>query len=262
MTLGQYYPGDSVIHKLDPRTKLLATLLYIIGIFFVDNLIAAAFITLVIGVVIYLSHVPVSFMFRGLKGIVIILLIAAFFNLFMTPGVPLFKFWIFKVTEDGIYNAILMTFRMIYLIVGSSVLTLTTTQNDLTNGLEKGLHFLTYVKVPVADIAMMMSIALRFIPILMEETDKIMKAQMARGASFDTGNIVQKAKSMIPLLVPLFVNSFKRAYDLANAMEARCFDGSENRTKMKPLKYSKIDYIGYLFAFLGLIGCIVLGKIF
>ena len=201
-------------------------------------------------------------MVRGLKGIVIVLLIAAAFNLFMTPGVPLVKFGIFKVTEEGIINALIMTFRMIYLIVGSSVLTLTTTPNDLTNGLEKGLHFLTYVKVPVADIAMMMSIALRFIPILMEETDKIMKAQMARGASFDTGNIIQKAKSMIPLLVPLFVNAFKRAYDLANAMEARCFDGSEKRSKMKPLKYARRDAFGYGFAFLGLVGCILFGKLF
>jgi len=258
MTLGQYYPGDSVIHRLDPRVKLLATLLYIIGIFCINNPFGVLFVTVCLALVIALSKVPVSFMFRGLKGIVILMIIAGLFNLFMTPGIPIFQFYFLKITKEGIRNAVLMTIRMIYLIVGSSVMTLTTTPNALTDGLETGLSFLKFFKVPVSDIAMMMSIALRFIPILIEETDKIMKAQMARGATFDEGNIIKRAKAMIPILVPLFVSAFRRAYDLANAMEARCYNGGEGRTKMKPLRYSRNDYIAYALAFVFFVVCIIL----
>ena len=262
MTLGQYYPAVSVIHSLDPRTKLLGTLLYIIAIFIADNPVAIIFMTILLALVIIASKVPFSFMVRGLKGIVILLFIAAFFNLFFTPGKTLVAFWVLKITDEGLKNAILMSLRMIYLIIGTSVMTLTTTLNQLTDGLESGLGFLNYIKVPVHEIAMMMSIALRFIPILIEETDKIMKAQMARGAVFDTGNIVQKAKSMIPILVPLFVSAFRRANDLAMAMEARCYHGGKDRTRMKPLKYRKIDYMAYGFIFASFIAVIALGKIF
>lgn len=262
MTLGQYYPADSVLHRLDPRVKLLATLLYIIGIFCIDSPIGVVFVTVCLASLIFLSKVPFSFMVRGLKGIMVLLIIAAFFNLLMTPGVPIVSFWIFKLTWEGIKNAALMTIRMVYLIMGTSLLTLTTTPNALTDGLEKGLSFMNFFKVPVSEIAMMMSIALRFIPILIEETDKIMKAQMARGASFDKGNLIQKAKSMVPLLVPLFVSAFRRAYELANAMEARCYNGGEGRTKMKPLRYKRNDYISYGVAGSFFLICIVLGIMF
>ncbi len=263
ITLGQYYPADSILHRLDPRVKLLATLLYIIALFVADNILAIAVIVIFLVSVIVISKVPFSFMVRGLRGIVILLIVAGLFNLFLTPGNRiLVQFGIFKITDTGLRSALFMTFRMIFLIIGTSLMTLTTTPNQLTDGLESGLHFLTYIKVPVHEIAMMMSIALRFIPILIEETDKIMKAQMARGASFDTGGIIQRAKAMVPLLVPLFVSAFRRANDLALAMEARCYNGGEGRTKMKPLHYEKRDYIGYviLFAFLALV--IVLSVIF
>ena len=183
---------------------------------------------------------------EGLKAIVILLLISVSFNLFLTPGQELIRFWIFKITWEGIRLAGFMAVRLIYLVVGSSLMTLTTTPNQLTDGLEKGLGFLKRFHVPVHEISMMMSIALRFIPILVEETDKIMKAQMARGADFESGNLVQKAKAMIPLLVPLFISAFRRATDLAMAMEARCYRGGEGRTKMKPLQYSQRDHEAYM----------------
>jgi energy-coupling factor transport system permease protein len=186
------------------------------------------------------------------------MIIAGMFNLFMTPGIPIFKFYFIKITKEGIRNAVLMTIRMIYLIVGSSIMTLTTTPNALTDGLESGLSFLNFFRVPVSDIAMMMSIALRFIPILIEETDKIMKAQMARGATFDEGNLIKRAKAMIPILVPLFVSAFRRAYDLANAMEARCYNGGEGRTKMKPLRHNRRDYIAYAVSAVFFAVCILL----
>ena len=183
---------------------------------------------------------------RGLKAILFLLLISVSFNLFLTPGIPVVQFGIFKITQEGIRTAGFMALRLIYLVIGSSVMTLTTTPNELTDGLEKSLGFLNKVGVPVHEVSMMMSIALRFIPILVEETDKIMKAQMARGADFESGNLIQKAKSMVPLLVPLFISAFRRATDLAMAMEARCYHGGEGRTKMKPLKYAKRDRVGYL----------------
>ncbi len=245
ITLGQYYPADSVIHVLDPRTKLLGTFLFIISVFSFDNLIGFGVITLFMFGMIYLSKVPLSFMVRGLRAIVVLLLIAGLFNLFLTPGRVLVSVWKFKITIEGLKNATLMTIRMIYLIIGTSVMTLTTTPNQLTDGLEKGLRGLNRIKIPVHEIAMMMSIALRFIPILIEETDKIMKAQMARGADFESGGLIKKARNMIPLLVPLFVSAFRRANDLALAMEARCYVGGDGRTKMKPLVYQKRDYVGY-----------------
>ena len=246
ITLGQYYPADSVIHKLDPRTKLFATLLFIISVFSFDGIVGFIVMTAFLFGVIALSKVPLSCMLRGLKAIMILLVIAGLFNLFLTPGQVLWSIWKIHITREGLRNAVLMTIRMVYLIMGSSVMTLTTTPNQLTDGLEKALKPLQKINVPVHEIAMMMSIALRFIPILIEETDKIMKAQMARGADFETGGLVKKAKNMVPLLVPLFVSAFRRANDLALAMEARCYVGGEGRTKMIPLVYHKVDRLAYV----------------
>ena len=246
ITLGQYYPADSVIHKLDPRVKLFGTLIYIISLFVFKGLPAFILAAIFLVVLIKLSKVPFSYMVKGLKTIVLIMLFAAVFNLFLTPGTKLVSFWIFTITYEGLKNAVVMMVRLIFLIIGTSLMTLTTTPNELTDGLEKALSPLKYIKVPVHEIAMMMSIALRFIPILIEETDKIMKAQMARGADFESGNLIHKVKNMVPLLVPLFISAFRRASDLAMAMEARCYRGGEGRTKMKPLHYQKRDRMAYL----------------
>ena len=246
ITLGQYYPADSVIHKLDPRVKLFATMIYIISLFCFKGIAALLVATVFLIAVIRVSKVPFHFMVKGLKTIMVLMIITALFNLFLTPGEPLVTFWIFKITAEGIKSAALMTIRLIYLILGTSIMTLTTTPNQLTDGLEKALMPLSKIGIPVHAIAMMMSIALRFIPTLIEETDKIMKAQMARGADFENGNLIQKVKNMIPLLVPLFVSAFRRADDLAMAMEARCYNGGEGRTKMKPLRYMKRDHLAYV----------------
>ena len=246
ITLGQYYPADSAIHKLDPRVKLFGTLVYIISLFCFKGIAALIVATLFLFAIIKISKVPFKFMIKGLKAIVVLMLITAVFNLFLTPGEPLVSLWIFKITAEGAKNAALMAIRLTYLILGTSIMTLTTTPNQLTDGLEKSLMPLSKIGIPVHAIAMMMSIALRFIPILIEETDKIMKAQMARGADFESGNLLQRVKNMIPLLVPLFVSAFRRADDLAMAMEARCYNGGDGRTKMKPLRYVKRDRAAYL----------------
>ncbi len=266
ITIGQYYPTESIIHKLDPRVKLMGALLFIIGVFAATNVVSLVIVTVFLVTFIYLSNVPVSFMFKGLKAIMVLLVIAGIFNLFLTPGNVLFQFYFLKITDVGIKNCIFMIIRMVYLIVGTSVMTLTTTPNQLTDGLERSLGFLKKIKVPVHEISMMMSIALRFIPILVEETDKIMKAQMARGADFESGGIIKKAKNMIPLLVPLFVSAFRRANDLAEAMEARCYMGGDGRTKMKPLKYVERDRNAYIiegvFIALVFIGNIIYNRFF
>lgn len=246
ITLGQYYPVASVLHRLDPRTKLFGTMVFIISLFVADSIWAYLAATFFLAAAIKISHVPFRFMVRGLKAIIFLLLISVSFNLFLTQGEVLFQLWFLKVTKEGLKTAGFMGVRLIYLVVGSSVMTLTTTPNELTDGLEKSLGFLKKIGLPVHEVSMMMSIALRFIPILVEETDKIMKAQMARGADFESGNIIQRAKNMIPLLVPLFISAFRRATDLAMAMEARCYRGGEGRTKMKPLHYAKRDGVTYL----------------
>ncbi len=246
ITLGQYYPADSILHKLDPRVKLVTTSVFLIALFVAYDWLGYLVATVFLVAVIKLSKVPFHFMVKGLKAIFFILLITMFFNLFLTPGdVVLVQIWKLKITDKGLHTAIFMAIRLIYLILGSSVMTLTTTPNDLTDGLEKLMSPLKKLHVPVHEVAMMMSIALRFIPILLEETDKIMKAQIARGADFEHGNLVQKAKNLVPLLVPLFISAFRRANDLAMAMEARCYRGGEGRTKMKPLVYAKRDYYAY-----------------
>ncbi len=246
ITIGQYYQSDSKIHKLDPRTKLFATFAFILMLFICNNMVTYIISALCLILIIFISKIPFRFIFRGLKAVFVILFISVFFNVFFTSGKIIFEIGFIKVTYEGLIKAALMGVRFVLLIIGSSILTLTTTPNNLTDGLEKSLGFLNVIRIPVHEIAMMMSIALRFIPILMEETDKIIKAQTARGAEFDSGNILKKAKAMIPVLVPLFISSFRRANDLATAMDARCYRGGMGRTKMKPLKYKKRDLFGYI----------------
>jgi energy-coupling factor transport system permease protein len=259
ITIGQYYPAESAIHKLDPRVKLFATLIYIIALFSFKGIASWIFISIGLFTVIRISRIPFKFIVKGLKAIVVILLITVCFNLFLTPGnVTYWSYGKLKLTDTGIMTAVTMIIRLIYLIIGTSLMTLTTTPNQLTDGLETSLAPLNKIHVPVHAIAMMMSIALRFIPILIEETDKIMKAQMARGADFEHGNLIQKAKNMVPLLVPLFVSAFRRADDLAMAMEARCYNGGEGRTKMKPLRYRKEDRLAYVLVLAFLAGVIAL----
>ena len=254
ITLGQFYPAKSVLHRLDPRTKFVGTLIFIVSVFLFNTFPGYGVATLFLAGMIALSRVPGKFIFKGLKAIFMILLITVIFNIVLTPGEVLWSWGFLKITKEGLVLAGRMAIRLTYLVIGSSVMTLTTTPNQLTDGLERLLRPLNKVHVPVHEIAMMMSIALRFIPILMEETDKIMKAQIARGADFENGNIIQKAKNMIPLLVPLFISAFRRANDLAMAMEARCYHGGDDRTQMKPLHYEKRDYVAYgmLFVYLGI----------
>lgn len=260
ITLGQYYQTESVIHRMDPRVKLGGTLLYIISLFFFQNFLAYLIAILFLAVVIKLSNVPFKFMVKGMKAIIFLLLITVVFNLFLTPGTPLITIWKVSVTIEGVEMALTMALRLTLLIIGSSVMTLTTTPNNLTDGMEKMMRPLNAIKVPVHEVAMMMSIALRFIPILLEETDKIMKAQIARGADFESGNLINKAKAMVPLLVPLFISAFRRANDLAMAMEARCYRGGEGRTKMKPLIYQRRDYIAYACIAVYLVVSIAVGR--
>ena len=261
ITLGQYYRADSLLHRLDPRVKLVATFMFIISLFIAKNFIGYILAAMFLISGIALSKVPPKFIFRGMKTIFFLLLITMIFNLFLTPGKELVSFWKITITYEGIGMAVMMAIRLIFLITGSSLMTLTTTPNNLTDGLERLLRPLKVFRVPVHEISMMMSIALRFIPILMEETDKIMKAQMARGADFESGSIINRAKSLVPLLVPLFISAFRRANDLAMAMEARCYRGGDGRTKMKPLIYQKRDRIAYLVIVLYLVLIIVFGRI-
>ena len=261
ITIGQFYPADSVLHRLDPRVKLSGTILYIVTLFLIGNVWGYLLATLALAAVIKLSKVPFGFIIRGMRAIGMLLVITVIFNMFLTPGTPIFSFWIFTLTWEGIRTAVFMGWRLCLLIIGSSLMTLTTTPNHLTDGLEKALRPLNKIGVPVHEIAMMMSISLRFIPILLEETDKIMKAQIARGADFESGNLIQKAKAMVPLLVPLFISAFRRANDLAMAMESRCYRGGEGRTKMKPLIYQKADKLGYLCILLSMAVMIFVGNL-
>lgn len=259
ITIGQYYPMDSAIHRLDPRVKLIATFAYLISLFIVHSWSGYLVAACAVAVVIAVSHVPFGYIMRGMKAVMMILMVTVVFNLFLTEGRPLVHFWKLTITYEGLDFAAKMAVRLIFLIIGSSLMTLTTTPNQLTDALEDVLGPLKKLHVPVHEIAMMMSIALRFIPILMEETDKIMKAQMARGAEFDSKNLMKKIQSLVPLLVPLFISAFRRANDLAMAMEARCYRGGDGRTKMKPLIYHKRDYAAYAGLAVYFALCIVLG---
>lgn len=258
ITLGQYYPAGSILHKLDPRVKLVGTMIFLIAVFSYRGIPGLVCITVCLAALIKLSKVPFSYMVKGLRAIVVLLALTCVFNLFLTPGEVVFSFWKVTITKEGINLSFRMVLRLIYLILGTSLMTLTTTPNQLTDGLEQGLKPLNRIHVPVHELAMVMSIALRFIPILIEETDKIMKAQTARGANFDEGGLIQKAKSMVPLLVPLFISAFRRANDLALAMEARCYHGGEGRTKLHPLRYQTRDYVAYVLMLVFLAGVVAL----
>jgi len=256
ITLGQYFPGDTLLHRLDPRTKLILTLVYIVAIFVAKNYVSYALLLLFLVVSVLISKIKPRALFRGLKPVVVIIIITAILNLFYTDGNVIARFWVFRITDAGIKSAIFMALRIAMLILGTFLLTYTTSPIDLTDGLEKLLGPLKKIKIPVHELAMMMSIALRFIPTLIEETDKIMNAQRARGADFETGNIFERAKAMLPLLVPLFVSAFRRADELAVAMESRCYHGGEGRTKMKQLRMKTRDYLGLTTGAL-LLACVI-----
>ena len=241
ITLGQYFPGDSMIHKLDARVKIISTFAFIVTLFLVRDFIGFAICAAALGLIIAISKVPLSFMLRGLKVVFFIIILTVVFNLFMIPGEPIFQWRFVTITREGAYSAAFLVIRLVLLIMSSSLLTLTTKPISLTDGMEYLLKPLKVIKVPAHELAMMMSIALRFIPTLLEETDKIMKAQMARGADFESGNIFRRAKSLIPILVPLFISAFRIAQELAMAMEARCYRGGDNRTRMYAMKMKKLD---------------------
>ncbi len=249
ITIGQYYPAKSYIHSLDPRVKFLSTILYVTLLFLTDNLIGIGIIGLLLLPIIMASRVPLKYLLRTIKTIMIFIIFTVTLNLFFTPGeTVLVKFWVITITAEGVYFAIKMALRLVFLVSCSSLMTLTTSPLELTYALEFLLKPFKKIGVPAHEIAMMMTIALRFIPTLLEEMDKIMKAQMARGADFNTGGLIKKAKALIPLLVPLFVSAFRRADDLAMAMEARCYRGDKGRTRMKEMKTSPKDYValGYV----------------
>lgn len=261
ITIGQYYPAKSILHRLDPRVKVVSTLLFLISLFLFRSIPGYIIATAFLVMVVRLSKVPFGYIVKGLKPIIMILMLTVLFQLFLTRGGDtLVHWWIFTITEEGLVNAVYMAIRLIYLIIGSSLMTFTTTPNELTDAIEKLLGPLNKIRIPVHEIAMTMSIALRFIPILLEETDKIMKAQIARGADFESGNMLQRAKAMIPILVPLFVSAFRHANDLAMAMEARCYHGGEGRTKMKPLRYVSRDRVAYAIVILYVAAVFVIGR--
>ena len=248
ITLGQYFPGDTPVHRLDPRTKLILLVLYIVALFQAKTWGAYLLLILVTAVCMAVSHISPKNIFKGLKPMLFVIALTALLNLFYTEGTPVSEGWI--ITWEGIDRAVKMMLRITLLITGTFLLTYTTSPMALTDGLELLLKPLKKLKVPVHEMTLMMSMALRFIPTLIEETDKIMSAQKARGADFETGNLIQRAKALLPILVPLFVSSFRRADELAVAMESRCYHGGEGRTRMTQLKYGKNDYFAL---FLGLL---------
>ena len=250
ITLGQYFPGNSVAHKLDPRTKLILTILYIVGLFCAKSFVSYGLMIALLVFSVAVSGVKPKALFRGLKPVLIIICFTAVLNLFYTPGEALVSFWIFTITKEGIFTAFFMVLRIAMLIMGTFLLTYTTSPIALTDGMETLLNPLKKIRVPVHELAMMMSIALRFIPTLIEETDKIMSAQKARGADFENGSLLQRAKALVPILVPLFISAFRRADELAVAMECRCYNGGAGKTKLHVLRYASRDYIA-------LIGCIL-----
>ena len=243
VTLGQYFPGNTVVHRLDPRTKLLWLVGYIVALFMAKNWMGYALMLLILIVESAAAHIGPKTLMSGLKPLLFIVIFTGIINLFYGSGEPLVQFWIFKITANGIRTAIFMVLRIMLLVCGTFLLTYTTSPLQLTDGLERLLAPLKKIKVPVHELAMMMSIALRFIPTLIEETDKIMSAQKARGAAFDTGKLTERAKALIPLLVPLFVSAFRRADELATAMECRCYHDGEGRTRMKVLRFAPRDAV-------------------
>lgn len=243
ITIGQYISGHSFLHKMDPRSKIVAVMLYMIALFVINNGVGYGFIIGLSIFIVLISQVPLRFFLKGLKPMVFIVVLTVVLQMFMTPGDVLWQWGFLRLTREGIRQALFMGTRLILLVGITSVLTLTTTPISLTDGIEQLLKPLSKIGLPAHELAMMMTIALRFIPTLIEETDKIMKAQAARGADFESGNLLQRAKALIPLLVPLFLSAFKRADELAMAMEARCYRGGEGRTRMKQLHYTYRDYL-------------------
>lgn len=263
MTIGQFYNTDSVIHRLDPRVKITIALIYVITLFFPRNpvLYIIAFVSLVL--YIRISKVPITFIMKGLKALGMIILFTVIINLFTVKGAKVLLEWHFvRITDIGLRSAIYLGLRLCFMIIGSSMMTYTTTPNALTDGLEKMLGWMKRFHVPVHEFAMIMSIALRFVPILVEELDKIMKAQMARGIDFKEGNIIARLKKMIPIIIPLFVSAVRRSNELALAMDARCYHGGEGRTKMKPLQYQRNDIIAYVFVIIYFVSMVAVAILF
>ena len=259
ITLGQYFPGQSVIHRLDPRTKLVMLVVYIVALFLAESWVSYGLMFLFLVSVIWLSTIPLKSILRGMKPLVMILIFTGVLNLFFTQeGEVIFHFWILTVTTGGLTRAVMIMSRILMLITGTFLLTYTTSPIALTDGLESLMKPLKKIGVPVHELSMMMCIALRFIPTLIEETDKIMCAQKARGADFETGSLMERAKALIPILVPLFISAFRRADELATAMECRCYQGGEGRTKMKLLRYHREDFLAYGVGAVLLIAVIVL----
>ena len=255
ITIGQYFPGKSSIHRMDPRAKIIYSFVFIIILFVASSIVAIAVGAAFVMLCYMISKIPLSMIRKSLKPIIPIICFTAILNMFFVDGTIIVQWWVFRITEEGLKMAILMASRIIALIAGTTLLTYTTSPIALTDGIERLLSPLKKIKVPVHELAMMMTIALRFIPTLIEETDKIMSAQKARGADMETGSLVQRSKALIPILIPLFVSSFRRADELALAMECRCYRGGEGRTRMKILKLSSIDYIG------GMVMVLLLGVI-
>lgn len=260
LTIGQHYPVESAVHNLDPRVKIILTFVFIISLFLIDSFFAYLYVLAFLTVAILTSKVPVKFVLRGLKPIFMIIAITFIINLLMTPGKIIFQAGFIKITEEGLTQAGFMAIRLTLLIMGTSMLTLTTSPIILTDGIESLLNPFKRLGVPAHELAMMMTIALRFIPTLMEETEKIMKAQKSRGADFESGNIINRAKNLVPLLVPLFISAFRRADELAMAMEARCYRGGDNRTRMRQLKIGAGDYVAVLF-FIIYLTAIIISKL-
>ncbi len=261
ISIGRYYAVDSPVHSLDPRLKIITTFVYLIILFVIDSVFSLALCAGLLFVAIYIAKVPFKFVLKGVRPILFIVILTALLNLLMTEGNIIFQFYFIKISHEGILRSIFMASRLVFLIMASSLMTYTTTELSLTDGIESLLTPFKVIKVPAHEIAMMMSIALRFIPTLIDETDKIMKAQMARGASFDSKNIVQKAKSFLPLLIPIFISAFKRAEDLALAMEARCYRGGEGRTRLNSLQYGKNDLSAAIIITVSITICILIDKL-
>ncbi len=247
ITLGQYFPGNSFIHRLDPRTKILIIIAYVVMVFLVQNFIGYAALALFFAVCTAISKLSPKYLIRGLKPILVFIVFTGIFNLFLTSGEVIWSMGFLKITREGVRFAAFMVLRLIFLILGTSLLTLTTSPIALTDGMERLLSPFKKIHLPAHEIAMMMTIALRFIPTLLDETDKIMKAQSARGASIDSGNIFARAKAMVPILIPLFISAFRRADELATAMECRCYRGGEGRTRLYELRFGRVDLLGWVY---------------
>lgn len=260
ITLGQYFPGNTILHRLDPRTKILLTVIFIVALFMAKQLVGYGILLLTLCILIALSKIKPKVILKGLKPILFIIVFTGILNLFFTPGDTLWQWGFLKLTSQGVWAAVFMVLRISMLIVCTFLLTYTTSPILLTDGLESLMGPLKKIRVPVHELSMMMSIALRFIPTLIEETDKIMSAQKARGADFETGNLIQKAKALIPLLVPLFISAFRRADELAIAMECRCYHGGEGRTRLRQLKYKAPDIIAIVGGLVLCVGVYVLGR--